>query len=119
MEESGWKRERMDTAWNVRGGSSHREVSFFFTRFSEDHGAKEMLRIFSLYGKALEVVIPPKRDKLGRRLGFVRFMEVREPEFFATKLNNIIIGSTKLYVNIPRFSRLQGLLCFDVSEEEM
>lgn len=62
-------------------------------QFPEDHDAKEMLRIFSLYGWATEVVIPSKRDKLGRRFGFVRFID------------NIIIGATKIHVNLPRYSR--------------
>lgn len=82
-----------------------RQVTYFFTLFPDDHGATEMLRIFSMYGDATEVVIPAKRDKLGRRFGFVRFMEVRDVKLFATKLDNIIIGATKIHANIPRFTR--------------
>lgn len=80
-------------------------TTFYFSQFPEDHGAREMLRIFSLYGEAAEVVIPPKLDKLGRRFGFVRFWRIRDPDRFAIKLDNIIIGSTKIHVNCPRFNR--------------
>lgn len=51
------------------------------------------------------MVIPAKRDKLDKRFGFASTVNVREPERFAIKLDNIIIGSEKLMVNIPRFSR--------------
>lgn len=64
-----------------------------------------MVRAFSYYGEAIEVVIPPKRDALGRRFGFVRFRSVSDPRMLAIKLDNILIGSSKIHVNIPRFRR--------------
>lgn len=61
--------------------------------------------MFQKYERAIEVVIPCKRDKRGKRFGFARFLGVRDPDFFATQLDNIIIGSRKIYVNIPMFGR--------------
>lgn len=53
----------------------------------------------------MEVVIPPRRDKHGKRFGFVRFHDVRKPEVFAEELDKIIIGAKKINVNLPRFQR--------------
>lgn len=105
--EEAWKRRnsRFDRAGETRQRQTDKQVTYFFTQFPDNHGAKEMFRIFSMYGEATEVVIPAKRDKIGRRFGFVRFRGVRDVDFFATKLDNIIIGATKMHVNIPRFSR--------------
>lgn len=48
--------------------------------------------------------IPPKRDKKGRRYGFVRFRKVGNESELAIKLDNIFIRGRKLYANIPRFN---------------
>lgn len=85
--------------------SNRNSVSFFFTEFPDDFHAKEMWDVFKKFGDVDEVVIPPKRDKRGKRFGFVRFFGVRDPSFFAIKLDNIIIGSKKMFVNLPRFQR--------------
>lgn len=94
-----------DVASNVKGIVVKSTISYYFTEFPDSHGAKEMLRAFSHYGAVMEVVIPPKRDKRGKRFGFVRFRDVRESERFAVELDNIIIGSKKIHVNLPRFQR--------------
>lgn len=98
---------RLDIAKSGEKFDSDRisSVSYFFSEFPDDFGAMEMLSVFQKYGRVIEVVIPYKRDKRGKRFGFVRFWGVKDPEFFATKLDNIIIGSRKIFVNIPRFGR--------------
>lgn len=97
--------ERMDIAFRKGISKDVATVSYFFTHFPDTHGAKEMLGIFKLYGNVVEVVIPAKKDKRGKRFGFARFTNVEDPRLFATKLDNIIIGATKIYVNPPRFQR--------------
>lgn len=42
---------------------------------------------------------------MGRRFGFARFVGVSDPKLFGIKLDNIIIGATKIYINAPRFER--------------
>ncbi|PNX61582.1 hypothetical protein L195_g060730, partial [Trifolium pratense] len=64
-----------------------------------------MLNIFQHYGNIVEVVIPAKRDKGGRRFGFARFDQVKDVRRFGIELDNIIIGRDKIYVNPPRFQR--------------
>lgn len=46
---------------------------------------------------------------MGKRFGFARFQDVKEPRMFAVRLDNIFIGSTKIYVNIPRHQRTQTI----------
>lgn len=61
---------RTDIA-GIRTGNVKETISFYFSDFPDSHGAKEMLRAFALYGKAVEVVIPPKKCKWGKRFGLL------------------------------------------------
>lgn len=54
------------------------------------------------------MVIPPRWHKLGKRFGFVCFREASELTHLAVKLDNIFIDNMKLFVNQPRFERLDG-----------
>lgn len=96
---------RMDIAANMKREYHEDTVSFYFTEIPDSHGAREMLTAFQIYGKVVEVVIPQKRNKRGRRFGFARIRDVRDPRTFAVKLDNIIIGAKKIHVNLPRFQR--------------
>lgn len=64
------------------------------------------LKAFLNYGDFEEVVIPLKRDKLGKRFGFARAVNVSDPDRFGLELDNMIIGRDKIYVNLSRFSRI-------------
>lgn len=96
--------ERLDIA-GANDENVKDSVSFYFSDFPVTHGAREMLRAFALYGKVMEVVIPSKRNKWGKRFGFARFADLSNPRLFAVKLDNIIFGSNKIHVNLPRFER--------------
>ncbi|XP_057425893.1 uncharacterized protein LOC130719283 [Lotus japonicus] len=63
-----------------------------------------MWGIFQRYGRVWEVVIPPRRNKQGYRFDFVRFMNVQEPLRLERELDMILIGSTKLHANLPKYS---------------
>lgn len=105
----------MDIAGNWEG-STEGTVSFFFSDFSDSHGAHKMFRAFALYRKVVEVVIPPRRNKWGKRFGFARFVEVHDPRLFAVKLDNIIFGANKIHVNIPRFGREKPQTAVDMKK---
>ncbi|CAI8587405.1 unnamed protein product [Vicia faba] len=49
--------------------------------------------------------IPPKRDKVGRRYGFVRYFNIADERLMATKLDNVILDGRNIFANIPRFQR--------------
>lgn len=80
-------------------------IFFLFTSFPEDFNACNMNETFQSYGATDEVMIPSKRDIRGRRYGFVRLFDVKHEALMATNLDNVFIGSKKLYVNIPYFQR--------------
>lgn len=75
--------------------------NFFITEFLEKFRAKEFYEIFKDYERVVELVVPSKRVKRGRRYGFVRFRKVSNDRVLVTKLDNIFIRGRKLYVNIP------------------
>lgn len=78
-------------------------ISFFFSNFPDSHGMEEMWKIFHSWGRVNDIYISPRRDKSGRRFGFVDFVDVNQPKVLEAKLDAIWIGTYKLRVNIPRF----------------
>lgn len=67
--------------------------------------SKRFVFEFKELGEIDEVVIPPKREKIDRRYGFVRFFNVKEEKLLATKLDNIVLEGRKIFANLPRFKR--------------
>lgn len=61
--------------------------------------------MFQYYGYVDEVVIPSKNDVWGNTYEFVHVFNVKDSKLLATKLDNILLESVKLYVNIPKFAR--------------
>ncbi|MCH98559.1 hypothetical protein A2U01_0019564 [Trifolium medium] len=94
------------------------QTTYFFTDIPDSFGAKAMLNIFQKYGNIIEVVIPVKKDKGGRRFGFARFVDVRDSRSFGMYLDTIIIGRDKISVNLSRFQRENGGQRFKQNEEE-
>lgn len=60
-------------------------------------------------GELGEVVISPRRDRRGRIFWFARFINVRDVQHLATKLDNLVLEGRKLFANIPRFQRQEGV----------
>ncbi|KAI5429735.1 hypothetical protein KIW84_034352 [Lathyrus oleraceus] len=61
-----------------------------------------------------EVVIPCKRYKRGLLYTFVRFFNVKDDDFLATKLHNIFLYGRKLHENVPRGNKSLGeYVCSD------
>lgn len=80
---------------------------YYFSNFPERWGEKELWKVFERYERVWEVFISPKRDKNGRRFGFVRFYGVKNPRRLEQDLDSITIGCTKMHVNFPRFEKLE------------
>lgn len=62
-----------------------------------------MYNIFRDFSDADEVVIPPKKDRRGKRYMFVRFKKVEDVRLTMVKLENIIIEGKKNYANVTIF----------------
>ncbi|GKV13925.1 hypothetical protein SLEP1_g24884 [Rubroshorea leprosula] len=52
-------------------------TTFFFYNFPEELEAKFLWNCFQMYGKVVDVYVPNKRDKRGKRFGFVRMVRVK------------------------------------------
>jgi hypothetical protein len=66
------------TARNFNKDNIASTTTFLFTNFPERYGAKAIFNAFHNYGEVVEIVIPNKRDKGGRRFGFARFDQVTD-----------------------------------------
>jgi len=79
--------------------------SFYFTRFPEEMGEKEMWMQFKKWGDVREVFIARNCNKSGWRYGFVRFKGVENVKLLEQRLDNMVIGGLKLHANLPRHTR--------------
>ncbi|GLU16543.1 hypothetical protein SLE2022_329740 [Rubroshorea leprosula] len=83
------------------GGST----TFFFYNFPEELEAKFLWNSFQMYGRVVDVYLPSKRDKRGKRYGFVRLTGVKDETQMERRLNEMWIGSYKLRVKIANDRR--------------
>ena len=84
----------------------HKDVtSFYFTRFPKDTTEKDLWYHFKQAGDVREIFISPKRNRNGRRYGFVRFKGVEDVHQMEKKLDSMVFGGLKMYVNTPKFGR--------------
>ncbi|KAF1862258.1 hypothetical protein Lal_00026783 [Lupinus albus] len=75
-------------------------MSFFFTNFLDLHGIVDMWKVFSKWDVVGDVFIPQKRDKRGRRFGFVKFRKVED---LNNLKKNVWNGLYKMIVNTPSY----------------
>ena len=80
---------------------------FFFSNFPHGLGEKDMIKVFQKWARVKDVFISRRLNKWGKRFGFVRFFVVRDERSLERDLDQIYIGSRKLYVNIPKYRRYQ------------
>ncbi|GLT52598.1 hypothetical protein SLA2020_259300 [Shorea laevis] len=62
-------------------------TTFFFYDFPEDRLAKDLWFSFWSYGKVADVYIPTRRDRRGRRFGFVRMLGLSDVKEMEERLN--------------------------------
>lgn len=72
-----------------RVGVDEKMVSIFFSEIPNRIRAADVYDLFNCHGDVVEVVIPPKKNKLGKRYGFARFMNVEDTRMLAVRLDNI------------------------------
>lgn len=98
--EDGWRQ-----VGQRRGFRKEPIATFFFTHFPENFDARSMWGVFQKWGKVVDLFIPNRRNKEGWRFGFVKMAGVQDPANMARRIDQLYIGSMKLYVNIPRFQK--------------
>lgn len=77
----------------------------YLSEFPERMKAAHIFNLFVEHGELAKVVIPPKRNKFGKRFGFARFRGVNDCIFLVVKLDNIFNDRNKIYANVLRFER--------------
>ncbi|XP_058766204.1 uncharacterized protein LOC131639756 [Vicia villosa] len=82
--------------------------SFFFSDFPTRVRAKDIFELFGCHREVVEVVIPPRSIRNGKRFGFARFVAVADARILAVRLDNILIDGRKIHANIPRYERKLG-----------
>ena len=80
-------------------------TSYYFTHFPEEADEGLLWKHFKKWGDVREVYIAKRRNREGRRYGFMRFKGVSDARGLEVKLDNIFINEHKLFVNLPRFTR--------------
>nr|GEU50135.1 RNA-directed DNA polymerase, eukaryota [Tanacetum cinerariifolium] len=89
--------------------------SVFVTNFLEDSTAGDLWKVCSDYGIVVDVFIPFKRSKSGKRFAFVRFIKVINLEHLVSNLCIIWIVRYHSHANYVRFERPQkpnsSILC--------
>lgn len=97
---------RQGGRWESKPSTSGGQIThYFFSNFPENFTEKALWTIFQRYNRVWEVFIAPRRNKAGRKFGFVRFLDVKDPWKLEKELDTILIGSMKMHVNLPRFDK--------------
>ncbi|GJR45012.1 RNA-directed DNA polymerase, eukaryota [Tanacetum coccineum] len=82
--------------------------SVFVTNFPDHVSAKELWHVCKQYGHVVDSFIPVRRSKVGKRFGFVRFINVFDIDRLVGNLCTVWIGSHHLHANVARFNRPCG-----------
>ncbi|CAK8541027.1 unnamed protein product [Lathyrus sativus] len=88
------------------GKSLQDSTTVFITGFPDHFRAKDLYKVLFDYGAIDEVAILSKKDKRGRKYGFVRFFEVADVRRLMLKMDNLFIEGRKLHADLSRFSRV-------------
>ena len=79
--------------------------SVFVTNFPESSFVRDLWKACSVFGTVVDVFIPSKKSKAGKRFAFVRFIKVFNLDRLVENLCTIWIGRYHLYANQVRFER--------------
>nr|GEY18038.1 RNA-directed DNA polymerase, eukaryota [Tanacetum cinerariifolium] len=82
--------------------------SVFITNFPDCVSARELWKTCSVYETVVDVFIPSKKSKAGKRFAFVRFIKVFNLDRLVANLSTIWIGKLHLIANHVRYERLQN-----------
>ncbi|GJV37238.1 RNA-directed DNA polymerase, eukaryota, nucleotide-binding alpha-beta plait domain protein, partial [Tanacetum coccineum] len=80
-------------------------TSVFVTNFPDTLSSQELWKTCSTYGTVVDVFIPFKKSKAGKKFAFVRFIKVANLDRLVENLCTIWIGRFHLYANRVRFER--------------
>nr|GEY90477.1 RNA-directed DNA polymerase, eukaryota [Tanacetum cinerariifolium] len=79
--------------------------SVFVTNFSDYVNSRDLWEKCSVYRTVVDVFIPSKKSKAGKRFAFVRFIKVFNLDRLVVNLCTLWIGSYHLFANQVRYDR--------------
>nr|GEV57284.1 RNA-directed DNA polymerase, eukaryota [Tanacetum cinerariifolium] len=80
-------------------------MSVFVTNFPDGYGAKDLWNTCKLYGHVVNIFIPDRRTKVGKRFGFARFIKVFDIDRLINNLCTVWVGRNKIHANVERVQR--------------
>ncbi|GJR64060.1 RNA-directed DNA polymerase, eukaryota [Tanacetum coccineum] len=80
-------------------------TSVFVTNFPDQFTAKELWNTCKQYGYVVDVFIPNRRSKAGKKFGFVRFIKTFDVDRLINSLCTVWVGRHKIHANLARFQR--------------
>ncbi|GKF16459.1 RNA-directed DNA polymerase, eukaryota, nucleotide-binding alpha-beta plait domain protein [Tanacetum coccineum] len=79
--------------------------SIFVTNFPDSTTSPDLQKLCQSYGTVVDVYIPNRRSKAGKRFAFVRFIKVDNVDRLVGNLCTLWIGRMHLQANVVRFER--------------
>ncbi|GJU93383.1 RNA-directed DNA polymerase, eukaryota, nucleotide-binding alpha-beta plait domain protein [Tanacetum coccineum] len=79
--------------------------SVFVTNFPDHFSFRELWKVCDGYGKVIDVFIPNKRSKSGKRFAFVRYIKIDNIDRVVENLCTVWIGKIRLHANVVRYQR--------------
>ncbi|GKA72483.1 RNA-directed DNA polymerase, eukaryota, nucleotide-binding alpha-beta plait domain protein, partial [Tanacetum coccineum] len=79
--------------------------SVFVTNFPETCSSRDLWKVCNDYGSVVDVFIPVKKSKAGKRFAFVRFIKVKDLDRLVANHCTIWIGRFHIYANVALFHR--------------
>nr|GFB21929.1 nucleotide-binding alpha-beta plait domain-containing protein [Tanacetum cinerariifolium] len=95
---SGSERSKKDDVQKI-------STSVFVTNFPGGYCVRDLWNTCKLYGHVVDVFIPDRRTKVGKRFGFVRFIKVLDIDRVISNLSTVWVGRNKIHANVARFQR--------------
>nr|GEW38823.1 hypothetical protein [Tanacetum cinerariifolium] len=79
--------------------------SVFVTNFLDYFGSQDLWSLCEAYGKVVDVFIPNRKSKAGKRFAFVRFIRVDDLDRLIKNLCTLWVGRLHLQANAVRYER--------------
>nr|GEU67334.1 RNA-directed DNA polymerase, eukaryota [Tanacetum cinerariifolium] len=79
--------------------------SVFVTNFSDNFGYRDLWKLCEAYGNVVDVFIPNRKSKAGKRFAFVRFIRVVDLVRLIGNLCTLWVGRFHLHANAIRYER--------------
>ncbi|KAL4573748.1 hypothetical protein LXL04_020565 [Taraxacum kok-saghyz] len=80
-------------------------TTFYFQNFPPSWDEKALWTLFKRYRTIVDVYIPKKLNAAKKRFGFARFLRVLDIPSFEKLLNSILIGNSKMDVNLAKYDK--------------